>query len=91
MVSNEQASSASLFDSRDEDLMHYYMAGGDEEPTYENVSESDEARDDYYARLAADMENYQSVDDTPYCSAEEDDVPKLSADDLTVLSDSMQL
>lgn len=61
VVCNEQAASDPLFNAKDEDLMNYYMSGNEEEAVYETVQESDEACDDYYAQLAADMENYMKT------------------------------
>lgn len=57
---NEQAS---LFNASDEELMNYYMGAGSEQ--------GEESMDDYYARLAGDMENDQDEEGSIELSAED--------------------
>ncbi len=75
---NTQAASNELFTEQDQSMMEYYMGG---------TQATDQDMDDYYSRLAADMDGYQSEGGIPIEGPGEEEL-ELSADDVARLFDN---
>lgn len=74
--SRKQEASSELFTAQDEAAMDYYSG---------NAASQEEDMDDYFARMAQDMEGYQAEETPDFYEMPDEGQPELSAQDLAGL------